>query len=333
MTKQEYNFGGFTYELDENGNYNVNSPYEEPTSLFKYYPNNEYSKDAINNQYLFCSHPYHLNDSMDSSNLLWDFSNITEEIYNSFYSRYDIYEKIGFSQDEAQGFKSISQHLLDITSNNTGIISLTTEPLHTLMWAHYASEKGYMIELDYKEIKDNLTRLNPTLKNYVFFPIQYVENLEKINLFQRGFTSPDVPFLYSVGIKRKDWTYENEWRFMPFADNYGIPHSIIKPQEDTIGDIDRKLYYPKNAIKSITLGKHFFNGENVLEIIDSNTFKLKQDLEFINFIFENFNEKIYLCGEFENDKTFKRSAEKIELNKINDDTFRIIPLGEVFYQE
>lgn len=173
----------FTYKLNESGNYEVESPLIEPTTLFKYYPNNNHSKDAMSNSYLFCSHPYQLNDPMDSSNILWDFSNIKEGTYNSFYEHFEIEQSVSFENDKKEKFAVIKYLLYLNVTKRAGIISLTTEPLQTLMWSHYASEKGFMIELDYKEIKNNLTKLNHSLKNYAFIPIQYVDHLESIDCF------------------------------------------------------------------------------------------------------------------------------------------------------
>ncbi|WP_271765964.1 DUF2971 domain-containing protein [Aquimarina algiphila] len=333
----EYKYGNFIYRLNDYNNFEVESNIEEPTSIFKYYPNNSNSIDALTNQYLFCSHPFHLNDSMDCSNLLWDFSNISKKQYNAFFSKTGLDQviEVDFKQDKNNNFSTIRHHLFNFITNGSGIISLTTEPLHTLMWAHYASEKGFMIELDFNDVKQNLKKENRNLKNYALFPVQYVDILESIDCFQEGFKSPDIPFLYSVGIKRKDWSYENEWRLVPFTDNYGIPHSIIAPMEDMKGENERKIYYPRKAIKSIAIGKLFFNGSNIEKIINPYTYKLKRsaDLDFVNYLYENFNDRIYFCGEFENDKQFMRSAERIEFNKLNDDTLSIIRKNEGFHQK
>ncbi|MFA5296651.1 MAG: DUF2971 domain-containing protein [Lutibacter sp.] len=331
----QYKYGKFTYQLDENNNYKVTSPIPEPETVYKYYSNSKFSKEAITEQYLFCSHPYHLNDSMDTSNLLWDLTNITKKIYNAFFKKtgLDKIIEISFEKDKKENFNLLRIHLFNFVTKGAGIISLTTEPLHTLMWSHYATEKGFMVELDYKEIKNGLGKYNKSLKNYAFLPIQYVEELESIDCFQEGFNSPDIPFLYSIGIKRKDWNYENEWRLIPFENNYGIPHSLILPQNDLKGDSERKLHYPKNAIKCIVLGKHFFNGKNIEQVIDNHIFKLKEDFDFINYLFENFNDRIFLCGEYEKEKKFARSAEQIEFEKIDSTTFKITREKDGFYQK
>ncbi|WP_179005725.1 DUF2971 domain-containing protein [Winogradskyella forsetii] len=336
MTQYKYN--DWIYQLKD-GNFDIEWPenIKLPETVYKYYPNTEYSFDAVLKQYLFCSHPYHLNDSIDSTSLLWDFSNLTEGVYNKFYAQYgldQVYE-VNYQKEKKNGFVNIKARFFELVSKNAGIISLTTEPLQTLMWAHYASESGFMVELDWQEIKNNLKKLNPKLNNYAFFPIQYVDNLESVDFFGKDFNSPDLPYIYSTGVKRKDWDYENEWRLIPFSMDYGIPNSLLGPYDDLLCKNERKLYYPKSTIKSIALGKRFFNGKNLEKVIDDRTYMLKKskDLDFILFLMENFNDRIYFCGEYENSKVFKRSAEKIHFEQIDEQTIRIVREDEGFYQK
>lgn len=330
-----FKYGEWTYKL-ENGNHEVESPKEIPKSVFKYYGNNSNSRNALINQYLFCSHPYHLNDSMDSSNLLWDFSKLSEPLYLKFYTQYgfDKHFEVDYEKEKTNGFGQIKQLFYDMITNGSGIISLTTQPLHTLMWAHYSTEKGFMIELDWELVKDQLPVLNDKINNYVFFPIQYVKNLESVDFFLSNCKSPDVPFLYSVGIKRSDWNYENEWRFITYAHGYGVPNSVLSPLPNIPSTQERKVYYPLDAIKSITLGKQFFNGSNVEELIDPFTYKMKisEDLEFIDFLIMNFNDKIYFCGEYEEEKAFKRSSERVSFTKVGVNTIIMKRHGEGVHQ-
>ncbi len=330
-----FEYGEWTYKL-ENGRHIVDSPKEIPNSVFKYYYNNSNSKNAFLNQYLFSSHPYHLNDSMDCSDLLWDFSNLSEELYLKFYTQYGFDKLFGVNYDgeKANGFAQIKHLFYNKITNESGIISLTTEPLHTLMWAHYSSEKGFMIELDWHTVKDELKTLNPNLNNYAFFPIQYVTNLESVDFFLKNCSTPDVPFLYSVGIKRKDWSYENEWRLITYMHNYGVPSSVLSPLPEIPSQHERKLFYPIKAIKSITLGKQFFNSSNVEILVNPLTYKMKssEDLDFINFLIEHFNDRIYFCGEYEVDKTFQRSSERVSFSKIDCNTVVMERYDEGFHQ-
>ena len=91
MEGTKFIYKDWTYEL-KNSNFNVIPPegIETPSSVFKYYSNNKNSLDALVNQYLFCSHPYQLNDSIDSTSLLWDFSNLSKGIFEKFYYQYGL---------------------------------------------------------------------------------------------------------------------------------------------------------------------------------------------------------------------------------------------------
>jgi hypothetical protein len=331
----EYKYGDRTYKLT-NGNYDVELPDEikQPETVFKYYGKTEYSIDAIIKNYLFCSHPYHLNDSIDSSSLLWDFTNLSKAVFEKFYTRYgfDKVMVIDYEKEKANGFVTIKQKFFEMASKDAGVISLTTNSLQTLMWAHYSTESGFMIELDWKEIKTNLKGLNPKLNNYAFFPMQYVDKLETIDFFGNGFNTPDVPYLYSTAVKRKDWSYEDEWRLMTYTLDYGVPNSIRGPFPDIPSHHDRKVFYPKDAIKSIVLGKHFFNGSNLKKVIDDKTYQLKKgsDLDFVDFLEQNYNDRIYFCGEYQNGTEFKRSAEKVHFKKIDWNTIQMIRENKVY---
>lgn len=330
-----YKYGEWTYKL-VNQNHTVEHPKQQPKSVFKYYSVSENSISAILNQYLFCSHPYNLNDSMDCSTLLWDFSTLTEPLFLKFYEQYGLSEEfeVDYEKDKNNGFTQIKELFFNFITNHAGIISLTPQPLHTLMWAHYSSEKGFMVELDWEIVKDNLKKENPNLNNYVFFPVQYVENLESIDFFGANFRSADVPFLYSVGVKRNDWAYEDEWRLISYAKGYGIPTSIISPFPNVPGQQERKVHYPIEAIKSITLGKQFFNGKNVEKLLKPMTFQMKdvQELKLIDFMIEHFPDKIFLCGEYETERTFKRSSERVNIIKKDNNIFTVIRMNEGFHQ-
>ncbi|MBN2881804.1 DUF2971 domain-containing protein [Candidatus Woesearchaeota archaeon] len=321
-----YNYGDWTYRLDNN-NHHVDHPLPEPESVFKYYANNKFSKDAITNNYLFCSHPYHLNDSMDSSNLLWDFKNITPKAFEKFFETYRgnpiLKEYPSYEEDRNNNFEIIKTSFWNIITNNLGIISLTEKPLHTLMWSHYATEKGFMIEFDKKKLISGFRKKNPSMANYVFMPIQYVKKLEKIDFFKEGFKTPDIPFLYSINIKRDDWYYEKEWRLVCYSRDYGIPYSQVLPREDYNGQVDRKFYYDADIVKSVTLGKYFFHGKNMKKFEFPNKYWLnnQNDIDLVDFIIKKYNDRLYLSDELESNNKYNRNKIKISMLKQKDDLY------------
>jgi len=323
-----YKYGKWEYMLDENNNHEVGFPKKLPDNLFKYFKNNEDNIDALLNGYLFCSHPYHFNDSMDCSNMLWDFSKITESRYNRFFADYNIDMNIDFDTDRLASFENIKTLFWNLVTNWSGIISLSERPLHALMWAHYATEKGFMVEFNRADLIWSLRPKNLSINNYVFMPIQYVKELTPIDFFAEEFKSPDVPFLYILNIKKKAWKYEKEWRLVCYSEGYGVPNKILTPSLENIeGKVERKVFYDVNIVKAITLGKHFFNGDNLMSINNSNIFSIKQErkqLEFVQFLFENFNDRLFQCSEYQVGSKFERNRNKIQLEKLEHNVFRIL---------
>lgn len=324
--KDFYKYGGWIYKL-ENGNHVVESPLQIPDTVYKYYNYNKFSREALLGNYLFCSHPFHLNDSMDCSNELWDFSELSENGYNAFFNRDDCKhlrdDNIDYHTDKQNNFEYFKTIAWNIFTNEYGLISLSEKPLHTLMWAHYATEKGFMIEFDILNLIGEFKKYNPLIKNYVFAPIQYVENLESINFFDKNFNSPDVPFLYSNNVKKSDWSYENEWRLICYAKYYGVPTSIMLPTEDMKGTLERHFNYDIQHIKSITLGKYFFNGTNLSEFKYPDIYTLKNDydIEFFNYLVSNFNDRLYFSNDYEIDRKFERNRFKVYFERIDENKF------------
>lgn len=106
----------------------------------------------------------------------------------------------------------LSSYIKEIFTYNKLMLrfcALATNPYSTLMWAHYGrSNKGYCLELDVREHKDD-------------------DNLVKINY------SDDIPVVNNGGDdeiksllshKFKEWSYEHEWRYF-VQDNWDQPGS------------------------------------------------------------------------------------------------------------
>lgn len=339
---QEFAYKKFTYKL-ENGNHLVLHNKEEPETFFKYYSVDKYKMDALIKNYLYATHPYSFNDSIDSSELLVNFSNITIERYKSIFTQLVKPEELAkynldeaFTQDKENEFKYIRSFVYQYFTRQIGLISLTTEPLNILMWSHYATESGFVIELDKKELLGNMKKLNADIPNFCLRPIQYVKKLNGIDMFRDEFKTPDIPlFLYMTSIKRKEWKYEDEWRLSIYKKNMGLPLSYLNPGNfDYEGENERKLFYSREAIKSIILGKYFFNGNNSEKVNPDMSIELKSTifLDFVNHIYENYNDRLFMSGELEKGTEFGRSVGRIELEKIDCKTFKIQEKDEVFYK-
>jgi len=340
--RQEFEYENFKYILDENNNHIVetNPKMENPESIFKYYAFSENNVDALKKGYLYATHPFLFNDSIDSSELILDFKNLTLERFIGFYKRFLIPEEFAkydfpkkYEEDKVKNFYNMRNFFYTTFSRNLGLISLTTKPFNILMWSHYTNEKGFAIELQTKGFLEDLKKNNLDLNNYCFRPVQYVKDVEFIDMFNNKFSTPDVPFLYMTTVKREEWKYEDEWRLSVYKNDMGIPFSTLFPgSQNYEGKNERKLFYDKSIIKSISLGKHFFNGKNCSKVNSDVSFEISDGdfLDFVNFLYENHNDKLLMSGEYESDTKLKRSLGKFQLEKINENTFKIIDSEGVY---
>ena len=209
------------------------------------------------------------------------------------------------------------------------------------MWAHYSSERGFVIVLNTNSLKNNIIDKNKDIYHHFLAPIQYVENIGSIDMFE-GVNSPHIPFLITTNIKRNLWNYENEWRLRIYKRNMNIPRkNLLFNIEDVKGESDRKVYYGRESLEAILLAKYFFCGENTenMKILNEKTrilklkCKTKKDIvfiRFINYLYHNFNDRLYLAGELNYKDTFGRDLTRIQLEKIDFKTFRIVDCQELY---
>lgn len=321
--------------------YSVDHPLPEANILYKYYSGTKLSFDALINNYFYLSHPFNFNDSVDSSELFWNFENLSFQDFKNFYggnSAYSEAELKGFFEsDKENKFQSIRRNFFLNETKKVGIVSLTNNPLNILMWGHYSGENGFMIEIDKNFLLSDIFKLNrPALNNYILYPINYVEELKTINLPGK-FKSADVPFLYSFGTKLTSWSYEKEWRLICFIPDMTVPLSKVSAlKPDIPGTNERKIFYPKQAIKKIVLGKTFFNKSFVSKVESSSpekpityTLRHSETAKFLNHIAEEYPDRIFLSGTIVDKGILKRSFERIVLKKKKFNVFESIRTSEV----
>lgn len=349
----EFEYKGFIYSSDDSilgDKESVKGISSEPSKLYKHYSYNNFSIDALRKQYLYASHPYLFNDSMDSSWVLLDFKNITKERYIRLFeycwntkTKGEVDEL--FSYDKGQNFKYIRLLFYITISRTRGFVSLSSNFINNLMWGHYSKETGFVIELDMEILKDNIKILNNDIKNFSLTPIQYVDKLETIDMLREDFKSPFLPFLLATNIKQNNWAYENEWRLRIHKELMDTPKDLSLAIENfieitsQIEDVkidfpfksDRKVYYPKEAIKGILLGKNFLLQDKYCKKIRYNNGTIlffkeeeKEFIEFVNFLVDNFSDKLFHSSEYyNNDGSIERSVVSIKLEKIDYYTFKL----------
>lgn len=222
-----------------------------PKILFKYYALNCNSVDALKNSYLYASEPSQLNDPFDCHPNLIEYE--TNEIENIRKKREPQFRDYALPI-ERQNDVALRMNYYN-KFRSIGIISMTTEPENTLMWAHYAQNKGFMLEFDVDKLNDF----------WGPYPINYSENLENYNEnLEKVLCSDDgdhTHFLRQTIVKSKEWIYENEWRFLaPKNEDMYLPKLGSKKDSQ----LDRKFKYT-NSLKSITLGSLFFDVDNMYQ--------------------------------------------------------------------
>ncbi len=117
-----------------------------------------------------------------------------------------------------------------------GIFSLTEDPIHNVMWGHYASQhRGIVVEFDDQNLWFH-QKLGPNDEFRHLVKVSYVENPHPRSLSQLA--GGDV--LYT---KNMEWSYEREWR-------------IIRPLKDGIEVSAGKFFFevPPEAISAVIFG-------------------------------------------------------------------------------
>ncbi len=228
-----------------------------PNSFFKYYSLNQNSVKALTGCYVYAPHPNQLNDSTDCNSQILNFQNASKEDLQTFYSK-ELYPKfLEIYGDEAHLKSYMSTHFKTIFYRRVGIVSLATKNDSIYFWSSYAqSGQGFCVEWDVNMFP--FRKCGP-------FPMHYVDNIIPFEVCDNIQTAA----LIQTNIKTKDWQKENEWRllvsnpegldFNSWDDNDGS-----YSQQLNFGDEhNRKMKYPLEAIKGVTLGEWFFRSPNI----------------------------------------------------------------------
>ncbi len=253
-----------------------------------------------------------------------------------------------YQRDIKNNFREYLSWEWELFSNIIGIISLSGNEYCPLMWPHYTLETGFQIKFKtdtlLSGIKNNLKG-----KEYLFSlkPINYTEKLKPIDFLK--FHRRMIPFHYMMNIKKENWKYENEWRIIVSKPNMGIPYSkagLLIQSDRTNDEKKRRTEYNFNSIIEIVLGNNFFTTANykIQHNIDKSTFTIEPKvnkinkngctrLEFLNFLFLKFKDRIYYSGERYDDSggelEIKRSKERLEIKKLSRTKFEFKKTNEI----
>jgi len=217
--------------------------------FYKYYSlDNEYSWDALINEYFYFSSPSQLNDPFDCKvNLVWK---------GSFDDTLSWLSRKGYNVDEKSSIRKI--HNLDIQLSNFDnehykaardgikVFSASTNPDSILMWSHYThNHTGICVNFKTRywnnEIGIKFRACNFPRKMIQDYPqgflpltkVKYQLNMPKpVNMIQNTEPGALDEFIYT---KHNDWKYENEYRAsIYFLD---INNQKLKYHTDTIKEI------------------------------------------------------------------------------------------------
>lgn len=337
-----------------------------PDKLYKYCNLDTYKIEQLKENYLYFSHPNQLNDVLDGNPNLWDFSKVDFKEYKKLYVEIlkifnvlivpnDITLRKCYEIEKSNNFFWTKYSLSLISSNSTGIYSLSANENNNLLWAHYSKDSGFVVEMNVEKLTKDLWLHNkikglclyPILYEKKISPIKFIDNYEFVH-WQTGVRKIKfyfdfmVPILYSFSLKSHTWKDENEWRIfiqkdkMGYVKNHvdlnitdGLREKILK-QETKKKDIyknNRKMKIERNSISKIILGPNFFSNEHFSDITKDlsglivYSFVQKKD-NLAKQLLYILNEKDYSNKIFQldiNSKTFKREISyKIEIKEIND---------------
>jgi len=316
MSKEKF-FNGLKYITDECVLENTKIIFDEkePNTLVKFYSNNEYSQDAVMNSYLYLSHYTQFNDAFEANESLIDLSMLDKTTYEDLFHNQELDIPCSYEEDKRCNFfwaRFMYMTIFDFM----GSVSLTTSDntLNTLMWSHYATDKGFLIEFNKTSL---LGSINDDY-SMIFFPIRYVDELKQFNPLDAKYGGAHGLYLSLIGMKSMDWAYEREWRITCSrkSKNLFIPETFLKPKID---GHERKLFY-KDCVNKIILGSDFFNNADKSGSIPPLSYKLSdKDTEFVTYLYENYNDRLFLCDILPYEKSVKRALIKIELKKTKGD--------------
>ena len=245
-------FHNYIYQYDKNEGFRI-IPKEEmmiPSTFFKYYALTNYNVEALVHLYLYATHPNLLNDPLDCAEGLITFDDI--DVIQSFWE--SLYPTVlAFCNGNEEAINELTRKAYKTyLYMKWGVLSLSANPLDIPMWSAYTDHNGFCIELDFS---------NFPYKTVGPYPVNYLDKLESISINKNTI---QLATIIQTNIKSSCWKYENEWRLLiecP-ADFYMEPFGYWATElKKAYPDYhDRKFKYPMRCIKSVCLGKDFFNG-------------------------------------------------------------------------
>ncbi|MCH7400341.1 DUF2971 domain-containing protein [Belliella kenyensis] len=353
--QKEHEFNKFIYyfNYDKGELPRIEHSKQTPQYLFKYYGFGKNNIEAFANSYLYASHPFELNDILDSSRFLFFTSKTIQfEDYEKFYFQEKKVFKtekefIQFYKDDIKNDCSeYLSHLYNVTSNYYGVISLSGKEDNVLMWPHYTQEKGFQVKFKTDDILKSISNLLGSYDRIIgLFPMNYTAKIQPIDVFK--FRRFDIPLIYSTNVKLDSWEYEKEWRILISKPKMGIPFEKLGFSDIKNHDFEPKKRYTKysiDAIDSICLGFNFFSGSDFInKLIGEKEIEVQPRkeidqcdlyIQFLDFIIDTFSGKVYISGvkyetDLEGSPYLIRTKERVVISKLKESKYLIVRTGEI----
>lgn len=310
---------------------------EIPKSLYKYYSPSSHNFSSIAKSEFYCSHPFQFNDLTDCTPYSYDFSDINFEDFKKIYlstNEISVAEvRKMYNQDKTNGFKEYRTLFYMLLTQHLGILCLSENKMHNLMWGYYASDSGFKIKFKTKQLIESINTINQ--QNILFYPINYIDHKLHVDIIKyKNYLS----ILIDISTKVKHWNHEKEWRIVMFKNDMDVPNSLIAPNlVDHIGKDNRLIQYCPEAVEEIVFGMNFFNGK----IVKKSTFVSNTEIHitvedfdvcnFLDFVALKLVDKVYHCGIFTDRENLifdgaamiERSIEKIIFTKLAENLYSI----------
>ena len=173
-------------------------------------------------------------------------------IFTSINERSPVTEEDVDDAKQRHGSLFLRHMLAQQLSTKFGIVSFATDPLHPLMWSHYAAYgSGFVIGY-------NRSRLN-TLPNpdEKLKRVEYCERLLPLSV-PEVLISPRSNLSILLSMKSHHWSYENEWRLIVELDK-----TIGTGDTDPLSQPINLLPIPNEAVNEV-----YYTERTPLETVD-----------------------------------------------------------------
>lgn len=202
--------------------------------LCKYRAINEQNLDALENSYVFCPAPEHLNDPYDCR------PQLNERVTRGELVRFVTAKRGSHSREafadalrrirqvcgkkmfaDARSYPALKNAVERFRSHfsNLGVGSLSANPRSELMWAHYTSKHhGYCLEF--------VRRPDNIFGNDQCYKVSYSREWKEVriaSILLDEVTATELTRL-TLTTKRYAWRYEDEWRLLAPEPNMQVPY-------------------------------------------------------------------------------------------------------------